>query len=96
MRNDSHEPENIRIGGIVKTLRDRRGLSLSALSRATGCARTTLRQIEAGNATAQWPTMRKLADALEVPLAVFIDEDAAREQIERLEHAVRPLETSAA
>lgn len=60
-----------RISQNVKDVRERQGLSQAALERLAGVSRSTIQSIERGTweAQRQGPTLRKLADALDVSLA---------------------------
>lgn len=52
----------------LRVLREWRGLGQSALARASGVNRVQIADIEAGRKTGSVATLKKLADALGVPL----------------------------
>jgi transcriptional regulator with XRE-family HTH domain len=62
-----------RIGGMVKTLRQKRGLTQEALAKAAGVTRVYVAKIEAGEKIPSIPTLRKLAKALKVKAGRLLD-----------------------
>lgn len=93
---DYHNPENIRIGGIVKDFREARGLSRLELGNLVGCQYNTIGAIERAQRNCTAPMRRKIVDALGVPLSVFTNNAIRREHLNALRNEVRPLETNAA
>ncbi|MDG4598278.1 MAG: XRE family transcriptional regulator [Candidatus Contendobacter sp.] len=65
------------IGGHVRKLRKRRGLSLEALAGRSGVSRAMLSQIELGRSTPTVAVLCKIAHALEAPLSTFLGEERA-------------------
>ena len=58
----------------LRTIRERKGVSLRALKKASGVAVSSLAQFEAGQGDPQLSTLRKLAKALNVTVAELIGE----------------------
>ncbi len=54
---------------VLRRLRDARGLSQEATAQAAGIALNTYSRIERGHTSPAWPTVRALADALNVSMA---------------------------
>lgn len=63
------------VASNVRRLRERRGLSLSALARAAGVSKATLFKIERGEGNPAIETLWSIAQALGVPFAVLFTED---------------------
>jgi transcriptional regulator with XRE-family HTH domain len=63
----------------LRRLRIARRLSLSELARATGTSKATLSGIERGGANPTVDTLRRLADALQVPLPELLTQPPAGE-----------------
>lgn len=61
----------------IQRLRERRGLSLSALARTAGLSKSTLFNLERGEANPSMDTLWSLADALDVPFATLFINAAA-------------------
>lgn len=60
------------VGQNIRRLRDRQGLSLSALARRSGVAKATLSAIEHSDGNPTVATLRALAGALRVPIARLV------------------------
>ena len=58
----------------LREIRERKGVSLRALKKASGVAVSSLAQFEAGKGDPQLSTLRKLATALNVTVAELIGE----------------------
>ena len=58
----------------LREIRERKGVSLRALKRASGVAVSSLALFEAGQGDPQLSTLRKLAKALNVTVAELIEE----------------------
>jgi transcriptional regulator with XRE-family HTH domain len=58
----------------LRAIRERRGVSLRALRKASGVAVSSLARFEAGQGDPQLSTLRKLAKALHVTVAELIGE----------------------
>lgn len=64
------------IGEQITKLRIEKGYSTTRLAKLAGIAQSTLREIELGNTSPTWDTLRKLGNALEVsPIVFTIDPD---------------------
>ena len=66
------------VGGNLRRLRLRRGLSLERLARASGVSRAMLSQVELGRSTPTINVVQRIARALEVPFTALLAERAAR------------------
>lgn len=80
-----YDPEDIRVGAIVRALREAHGLTAIELGRAIGKSEGLITAIERGFRHATPQVCRVLADRFRVPLAVFTFEDY--EQIREAEEA---------
>lgn len=60
-----------RIGELLRSTRQERGLSIEALARAAGVGAGTVSQYERGRGNPTFQTLRKLAAILDVPLTAF-------------------------
>lgn len=60
----------------LREIRERKGVSLRALRRASGVAVSSLARMEAGEGDPQLSTLRKLAKALHVTVAELIGEQS--------------------
>jgi DNA-binding XRE family transcriptional regulator len=58
-------------GGRLRALREGRGLTQDQLAAAAGLHRFTIAKIEQGHREPNWPTVLKLAAALDVPCTAF-------------------------
>ena len=89
------DPIAQRISHNLQRLRDKRQLSLEALAHASGVRRAMIAQIEAGRSFPSVKVLSKVAAALKVSIAEFLDPDGAGMVIRRAlppEHAA-PLVT---
>ena len=64
----------------LRAIRERRGVSLRALKKASGVAVSSLAQFEAGHGDPQLSTLRKLAKALHVTVAELIGEQPLKKR----------------
>lgn len=71
------QPPAARIAANLRTLRQRRGLSLVTLAERSGVARATLTKLEAGRGNPTIDTLYALADTLGAALGDLIGEPAA-------------------
>lgn len=62
----------------LRVIRERKGVSLRALKKASGVAVSSLARFEAGQGDPQLSTLRKLAKALNVTVAELIGEKSLR------------------
>ncbi|MBM3299447.1 MAG: helix-turn-helix transcriptional regulator [Deltaproteobacteria bacterium] len=62
----------------LRTIRERKGVSLRALKKASGVAVATLARLEAGIGDPQLSTLKKLAKALSVTVAELIGETSSK------------------
>ena len=62
------------VGGNLRRLRVRRGLSLEKLAEVSGVSRSMLGQIELGQSTPTIKTLWRIAGALKLPFAALISE----------------------
>lgn len=65
------------IGGRIRAIRQLRGLSSTELARAAGVSRGLISQIELDRANPSIETLRKIAAALDSPIASFFDDAPA-------------------
>ncbi len=72
-------PDNI--GPRLKTLRDRRRLTLKQLADQVGCTGAHLSQIENGHTSPSIATLKKIAEALGVNIVDFFNEEVAGEPV---------------
>lgn len=73
-RSDSASPEAslIRLGGIIRSRRDRLGLSRAALAERSGLSLRFLAQLESGKGNISYLRLRKLAGALDTDTATLV------------------------
>jgi transcriptional regulator with XRE-family HTH domain len=64
----------VSIGQRIRTIRTLRGLTSSGLAQAAGVSRGLISQIELDRANPSIDTLRKIAAALDSPIAAFFDE----------------------
>jgi transcriptional regulator with XRE-family HTH domain len=77
------------VAGAVREQRERAGLSLSELAAAAGVAKSTLSQLEAGNANPSIETLWAIAKALGVPFGRLIEPPAPDVRVVRDGEGVR-------
>lgn len=68
------------VGERIRVIRQRRGLSLRALSAASGLSSNAISLIERGENSPTVSSLRQLANALEVPIVTFFQEPT-RQQV---------------
>jgi transcriptional regulator with XRE-family HTH domain len=66
----------VSIGKRIRTIRTLRGLSSAQLAQAAGVSRGLISQLELDRANPSIDTLRKIAAALDSPIAAFFDEGA--------------------
>src|SRR5438132_3613289 len=66
------------LGERVRTMRSRRGMSRKVLARHSQVSERYLAQLEAGKGNCSIVLLRRIAGALSMPLAEFVDERADR------------------
>jgi transcriptional regulator with XRE-family HTH domain len=71
------------LGERLRFLRQQRGLSASQLAGTVGVSRALISQLERGHANPSIDTLRKIAAALDAPIASFFDDDATAERVVR-------------
>ena len=64
----------------LRTIRERKGVSLRALAGMSGVAVATLVRIEGGGYDPRLSTLRKLAEALEITVAELIGEQSLKKK----------------
>jgi transcriptional regulator with XRE-family HTH domain len=89
-------PEDIRIGGVVKALREAHGLSRAQVGDAIGKSGKLIAALEQGHRHATAPVQRLLVDFFGVPLDALYDAVLLAEYLEPLRREVRPEVVSAA
>jgi transcriptional regulator with XRE-family HTH domain len=62
------QPVDQALPAVLRRLRNARGLSQEATAQAAGIALNTYSRIERGQTSPAWPTVRALADALDVSM----------------------------
>lgn len=68
---DEHEQEALELGRKIRALRLQHGLTLHKLARATGVSQSLISQVERGLASPSITTLRRIAGALQVPIAAL-------------------------
>jgi len=63
-----------KIGSNIRTLRERKGLSLTSAAEKAGISKSTLSKIETGRVSTPISTMLRIAQTFEVPVADFFIE----------------------
>lgn len=71
------------IGSRIRELRMARGYSLRALGEATGLTAAFLSQVETDRTSPSIGSLHKIANALQVPMFAFLDNDPQTEEIVR-------------
>lgn len=77
-------PENVTIGQKIRKRRSDFGLSLRDLAKKTGLTASFLSQIERGIISPSLNSLRKIAEALEVPLLFFLTDTSKRSPVVRV------------
>lgn len=87
-KNAAISPEKIKdtsadqmVGQKLKSLRNKRGLSLRILADRSGLNINTLSLIENGKSSPSVSTLQQLAQALDVPIAAFFESDSIEKDI---------------
>ena len=70
-------PENVRVGAIIRALREAHELTVTELARAIGVSRPLMSLIESGKRKATMANCRDIARVFRVPLAAITVEDYA-------------------
>jgi transcriptional regulator with XRE-family HTH domain len=65
------EAKSINVGVELRAIREKRGLSIRALARASGISANAISMIERGRTSPSVSTLYKMADALNVPITDF-------------------------
>lgn len=73
----SLDPENVRVGVIIRTLRESRGLTSDELGEAIGVTGGQVRHIERGLRRASLANCVAIARELDAPLATIVGEETA-------------------
>ena len=72
------------IGRVVRTIREKKGWTLSELARRAEISKGMLSQVERGKTNPSVDSLRAIASALEVPtFSLFLQEDATSESLVR-------------
>jgi transcriptional regulator with XRE-family HTH domain len=80
--------QNFNPGTSLKKLRTERGLSLREVARRTDLTASFLSQVEHGISNVSLDSLQKIAEALDVPLMVFLEEQPG--DIENLSSHIEP------
>lgn len=75
---DSADPFLQRLGEKVRTMRSRRGMSRKVLARHSDVSERYLAQLEAGEGNCSIQLLRRIADAMSVPVADLVDDRPER------------------
>ena len=75
---DTGDPFLLRIGEKVRTMRSRRGMSRKVLARHSDVSERYLAQLEAGEGNCSIQLLRRIADAMSVPVADLVDDRPER------------------
>lgn len=73
----SLDPENVRVGTIIRTLRESRGLTSDELGQAIGVTGGQVRHIERALRRASLANCVAIAKALGTPLSTIVGEEVA-------------------
>lgn len=74
----SGDPFLLRLGERVRTMRSRRGMSRKVLARHADVSERYLAQLEAGEGNCSIQLLRRIADAMSVPVAGLVDDRPER------------------
>ncbi len=83
------DPENISIGQKIRKRRSDFGLSLRDLAKKTNLTASFLSQIERGIISPSLNSLRKISEALEVPLMYFLTDTSSRSPVVRANERAR-------
>jgi XRE family aerobic/anaerobic benzoate catabolism transcriptional regulator len=75
---DAEDPFLRRLGEKVRTMRSRRGMSRKVLARHSDVSERYLAQLEAGEGNCSIQLLRRIADAMSVPVADLVDDRPER------------------
>jgi XRE family transcriptional regulator, aerobic/anaerobic benzoate catabolism transcriptional regulator len=75
---DAGDPFLLRIGEKVRTMRSRRGMSRKVLARHSDVSERYLAQLEAGEGNCSIQLLRRIAEAMSVPVADLVDDRPER------------------
>lgn len=76
-----HEAISINVGVELRAIREKRGLSIRALARASGISANAISMIERGRTSPSVSTLYKMADALNIPITDFFQTEPDLEEI---------------
>ncbi|MBB4661389.1 cupin domain-containing protein [Conexibacter arvalis] len=80
------ELDGVRLGGQLRAIRTDQGLTLQELAGRAGVSQSLISQVERGIASPSITTLRRLAAALNVPIAaLFVEHDQAESSAEELD-----------
>ena len=91
-RIDHVKEQTATIGEKLSALRKSIGMTVTALSRASGVSERSIRYFERGERTPRVDAIKKLAAALEVGTDYFLDDDILEEQLHNEEFLARAKE----
>lgn len=75
------EAESINVGERLRELREERDLSIRALGRLSGLSANALSVIERGKSSPSVSTLYKVADALEIPVTAFFQQQHSQNEV---------------
>jgi XRE family aerobic/anaerobic benzoate catabolism transcriptional regulator len=75
---EAGDPFLLRLGEKVRTMRSRRGMSRKVLARHSDVSERYLAQLEAGEGNCSIQLLRRVADAMSVPVADLVDDRPER------------------
>src|SRR2546426_10444827 len=76
--------ESLELGQAIRALRVERGLTLKAVARIAGVSQSLISQVERGLASPSINTLRRIAGALDVPIAaLFLGGDMSDDESDR-------------
>ena len=84
-------PAEVIVGKRLRCLRRSQGLSLRSLAARSGLNINTLSMIENGKTSPSVSTLQMLAQALEVPIAYFFENEPVQKRVVFTPHDQRPL-----
>jgi XRE family aerobic/anaerobic benzoate catabolism transcriptional regulator len=78
MKDNAGDPFLLRLGERIRTMRSRRGMSRKVLARHADVSERYLAQLEAGEGNCSIQLLRRVADAMSVPVAELVDDRPER------------------
>jgi transcriptional regulator with XRE-family HTH domain len=87
------EPAEAVVGQRLREIRQKQGFSIRALAARSGLAINTLSMIENGRTSPSVSTLQILARVLEVPIAVFFEQEAVEKKVVFVPRNLRPAVT---